>query len=61
MSLHSFIVTVEVDRWPSGDNRLPQDYALTALNCATLPDASRLDSFADLPAEASVVDVQPLP
>lgn len=38
--------------------RKPIDYAMTALNCAGLRDAERLDGYADLIGEAYIVDVE---
>lgn len=60
--LFEFTVTVEVDiDIPDNDEygRDAQDYAMAALNCASLPDASRLDGFADLTGEAWLDDVLP--
>lgn len=54
-----FTVTVEVeDVEPGSDqDRDPADYALAALYAAGLPDASRLDGFADLPWTAGIASV----
>lgn len=57
MSEHTFVVTVKIIGWDS--DRDPANYAATALLTAGLPDASRLDGFADLSAEADITDVAP--
>jgi hypothetical protein len=57
MSEHMFVVTVKVTGWDS--DRDPADYAAQALLTAGLPDAARLDGFADLAAEADITDVAP--
>jgi hypothetical protein len=57
-----FTVTVEVDiDIPDDDeyDRRAKDYAEAALNAVSLPDASRLDGFADLTGEAWLDDVMP--
>lgn len=59
MSAHSFIVVVEVEDTEPGQDRSPDEYAYAALNAAALPDASRLDGFADLPWIAGIVTVEP--
>lgn len=63
MSDHNFEVTVRVEDWLEGDSRDPAEYAAAALRCASLPDASRLDGYADLAATAYIVPhfVDPLP
>jgi hypothetical protein len=55
-----FLVGVEVeDIEPGSDqDRTPAGYALAALNTAGLPDAGRLDGFADLPWVASITSVE---
>lgn len=59
MSEHEFefVVTVKVTGWDS--DRDPANYAATALLTAGLPEAGRLDGFADLGAEADITDVAP--
>ena len=57
MSEHMFVVTVKVTDWAS--DRDPASYAATALLTAGLPEAARLDGFADLSAEADIIDVAP--
>ena len=52
-----FVVTVKVTGWDS--DRDPANYASQALLTAGLPAASRLDGFADLGAEADIIDVAP--
>jgi len=56
----TFTVTVAVTGWEDpGDGRTELDYARAALNVADLPDASRLDGFADLAAEADLAGFWP--
>lgn len=59
MTAHQFIVTVDVEGWAARD-RDEASYAEAALNAADLPDARRLDGFADLAAEAGITDVAAL-
>jgi hypothetical protein len=63
VSEHQFIVTVETDiAIPDGDEhgRTAADYAKSTLNVASLPDASRLDGFADLTGTADITNVTEL-
>ena len=60
MSTHEFIVTVDVDDWLD-DPRDPGEYARIALNTASLPDARRLDGYADMEfGSAMITGVEPL-
>jgi hypothetical protein len=57
---HTFTVTVATDvAIPDGDEygRTVADYAQQALLCASLPEAARLDGFADLEGDICIVDV----
>jgi hypothetical protein len=60
MTDHQFIVTVSVDGWDAEDGRTETEYAANALRCAGLPEAARLDGYADLTAEADIRDVDPI-
>ena len=60
MGDYTFTVTVSVAGWEDpGDGRAEHDYAKAALDMASLPDASRLDGFADLKAEADITGFWP--
>jgi len=61
MTDRQFIVTVSIDGWDAQDGRTEADYAADALRCADLPEARRLDGFADLAAEADVIGVELIP
>jgi hypothetical protein len=57
---HTFTVTVATDvAIPDGDQygRTVAGYAQQALLCASLPEAARLDGFADLEGDIRIVDV----
>jgi hypothetical protein len=58
MADYQFAVTVSVDGWDAQDGRTEADYAAEALRCADVPVARRLDGYADLGAEADIIDVE---
>lgn len=60
MRSYQFLITVDVDSWPHGDDRSAGDYARLALILASLPGACQLDGFADLEATAFVDTVESL-
>jgi hypothetical protein len=63
VSQHQFIVTVETDLSIPADDEHGRDeelYAKAALLVCGLPDAQRLDGFADLSGSAWVVQVDDL-
>lgn len=56
--MHQFLVTVDVAGWDDASERTAAQYAEAALAMASLPDARRLDGYADLDATADITGIE---